>query len=661
MPAGRQATGFHLHALDGGIDVSHRAASHRLLAKHVPRLHCGAELDLHAGALDDPDQGELEFARGLEPAGIERVPSLLKVGEHAEEILPDEMRQHETVVQFRAPTNRAAVLRLAPEPGHQCADQQLLGEAHARVGWHLERAELDQPEPAGDAVGRIELVDADFRAMGVPGDVDQQVAEGDLKQGRWHELAAVQDLGTAGYILVAPGVRGAVDVPANVRFENGRTEIDRTLGSSGRAFITGNVLNEARGNGTPLTTNGTRLWRYLAGDDWSAGTRTNGRARLYGSDEAYRQSFSSIGAGRAREMLTRIQKVGTQELGASADASFHLTHLAFVAGADVRDIRASDLERPTTGAAQQTSSRQRFVGGFGEAIAERGGWSGSASLRLDSAIDLDTRQFLGANRTAIPDRSEVVPSPRVGIVRQVGAHLAVHGSGFRAFRTPTMNELYRTGQVGQETTLPNARLVSERATGAEGGLSVRAGRFAGEAAYFWTEINRPVAAVLVSSTATTITNMRQNLGQFQSQGIETRLACNEGRAVSAVVGYQFAHAVVTSFPAQTTLVGKWIPDVARESVTAQLRLRSARLGELTVAARNSGRAFDDSANTYVLHSFFELDAYGERTLGRGFTAFVAAQNLLDRRADVARTPVLTQGIPVVVQGGVRFSWGARSR
>ena len=80
---------------------------------------------------------------------------------------------------------------------------------------------------------------------------------------------------------------------------------------------------------------------------------------------------------------------------------------------------------------------------------------------------------------------------------------------------------------------------------------------------------------------------------------------------------------------------------------------------MTLSARNSGRAFDDSLNTFVLHSYFELDVYGERQLGRGFTAFVSAQNLLDRRADVSRTPVLTQGIPFIAQGGIRYGWGAQ--
>ena len=46
-------------------------------------------------------------------------------------------------------------------------------------------------------------------------------------------------------------------------------------GALGHVFLTGNVLNEARGNGTIVTNNGTRLWRYLAGDDWSGGPKSN--------------------------------------------------------------------------------------------------------------------------------------------------------------------------------------------------------------------------------------------------------------------------------------------------------------------------------------------------------------------------------------------------
>ncbi len=505
--------------------------------------------------------------------------------------------------------------------------------------------------------------------LGAGEDTTSASGRADLHQSERGELLAAQFFRTDGYILAAPNLRGAVDVPANAHFETGRTDFERQIGETGRAFLVGNVLNEVRSNGTPNQTNATRLWRYLAGNDWAAGSRLSGRARLFGSDEAYRQSFSSIPLNRATETLTKLQHVESQELGGSADASFHLTHLAFVAGADVRDIRATDLETPISAGqpsgVQDTAARQRFMGGFGEALAERDGWSGTISLRADRAQNLSTLVIAQKSTnpptlTAVPDRSEVVLSPRIGIVRRLGPQVNVHASAFRAFRAPTMNELYRTGQVGQETTLANSALVSERATGAESGISWRSAnsRMGLDGTYFWTEINRPVSAVLLHSTPTSITEMRENLGQIQSQGVELSARLNEGHAISATLGYQYAHAVVTAFSAQPpSLVGNWIPDVPRESATAQLRAANHRFGEATLSMRESGRAFDDSANTYLLHGFFTMGIYAQRTFTNHWTFFVAGQNLLNRSVDVARTPILTLGTPFTAQGGVKFRWG----
>ncbi len=61
---------------------------------------------------------------------------------------------------------------------------KLLRETHLGVRRHLERAELDEPETAGGAVGRVEFVDADFRAVRAAGNVDQQVAEDAIDEPR---------------------------------------------------------------------------------------------------------------------------------------------------------------------------------------------------------------------------------------------------------------------------------------------------------------------------------------------------------------------------------------------------------------------------------------------------------------------------------------------
>ncbi len=72
---------------------------------------------------------------------------------------------------------RPRAVRLLPEAGDQRAQQQRLHEAHPRVRRHLERAKLEQAEAAGGRVRRIQLVDREFRAMRVAGEVGEQVAQ----------------------------------------------------------------------------------------------------------------------------------------------------------------------------------------------------------------------------------------------------------------------------------------------------------------------------------------------------------------------------------------------------------------------------------------------------------------------------------------------------
>ena len=108
-------------------------------------------------------------------------------------------------------TSRLRV-RLAPEARDQRAQQQLLRQAHPRVRRHLEGAELDQAEPAGRAVRRVELVDADLGAVRVAGDVDQQVAEDAVDQpGRRIAVARIGHLREGDLQLVERVVARLVD------------------------------------------------------------------------------------------------------------------------------------------------------------------------------------------------------------------------------------------------------------------------------------------------------------------------------------------------------------------------------------------------------------------------------------------------------------------
>ena len=456
-----------------------------------------------------------------------------------------------------------------------------------------------------------------------------------------------------------------MDTASNVHSQSGRVETRRTIGEDGSVFLRGNLLNEARGNGTPVQTNGTRLWRYSAGADWTVRGENRFFVRAYGEGEGYRQSFSGIAADRNTEQLTRLQRTPSQQVGGAAQWARGVGRLTVVAGADVLDTRGTDDETAVShGAAQTTvsiSARQRDTGGYGEAIWEpvgRGalssGWSAALSGRVDEFRSFDGRQAGGA-AIALPEIDETVFDPRLGVVKHVGGGVSLTGSVFRAFRGPTLYELYRTGQVGQQTTLANSSLHSERATGFElGGLVALGHGSSVRATYFWTQVNRPVASVVLSSTATTTLLQRENFGQIESRGVNAEWTLEPARWIGLTGGYQFAVSTVTQFRTDPALVGLWTPQVPRNSATAQVRFHRPRLGVLTVDVRTSGRQFDDSANTFELHGFTQLNAYAEHGFGERWRVYASGQNLVDRAIEAGRTPVLTLGTPRTVLAGIRF-------
>lgn len=485
-------------------------------------------------------------------------------------------------------------------------------------------------------------------------------------------LGAESFLTTGGYIPTAPSLRGLVDIPSNVTSEAGRMELRGfALQQKASAFLRGNVLNEARSNGTPLQTNGTRLWRYTAGADADT-TAARLTLRLYGAREAYRQSFSSIATDRNSETLTKLQHVPLDQLGLVAQAARAMQHhITAAVGFDIDDVRATDNESPVSKglatSTTSTSARQRETGGFVDAIWTPRAWSLSGSVRVDSFRTYDARQIVSTTGsiTQLPNISELVASPRVGLVFHSQAHawpkgLALTATAFRAFRGPTMNELYRTGQVGQQTTLANSSLLAERATGAEGGIELerRVGHL--RATYFWTEVNRPISAVLLSQTATTQTLQRQNLGQIQSRGLMVEAQSTRWRGFDASLGYQLAVATVTAFntssPVQANLTGNWIPEVPREMATATANYIAPHVASFHAIASYTGQAYDDSSNQFLLHPYARFDLSADRPLKYGFSLLAGAQNLLNRSIDAGRTPILTLAPPRLVEGGVRYTF-----
>ncbi|MCY1456398.1 hypothetical protein D9M71_736170 [compost metagenome] len=137
------------------------------------------------------------------PLGTQGEARGVELDQNVGKILLDKVRQHEAVMQRRAPACQAfGCIGLAPEPRHQRPQQQLLHQTHARVRRHFKGAQFQQAQASGRAIRRIEFIDAEFGAVGVAGHVDQQVAQQTVNQPRYTRLARCRHLREGDFQLV---------------------------------------------------------------------------------------------------------------------------------------------------------------------------------------------------------------------------------------------------------------------------------------------------------------------------------------------------------------------------------------------------------------------------------------------------------------------------
>jgi outer membrane receptor protein involved in Fe transport len=507
---------------------------------------------------------------------------------------------------------------------------------------------------------------------------NQQTADASLFAGgrkdKWSASLAAETFRTDGYIVVDERERGRVDTPANSRNAVLNLSIERILPKVGSIFAGASFFGEARQNGTPLQTNRTHIRQFATGGDFQTKQAGAFSLRAYGGTQVFDQNFSAVSADRNSETLTRLQRVPAQSTGISTQWSRAAwKRQTLVAGLEAREVRgASDETVFVAGRANSlvgAGGRERTVGLFLEDIIRL---AQNLFVTVGARVDrwrnfdaLSTTRPLAANAATttnvFPDRTETAFSPQLSLLYKPASNLSLYASASRAFRAPTLNELYRTFRVGDVLTLANENLLAERLTGVEAGASASAfnQKLNVRGAVFWTEITRPVANVTLRVQNGLITRQRQNLGRTGSRGLELEWDARLTNRLSISGGYLFVDATVLSFPANTALEGLLIPQVPRHQLTFQARYVNPSLINVGLQGRASGSQFDDDQNRFRLDKYFTLDVLASRRITHGLEAFIAAENLLNQRYTVGLTPVKTIGPPLLVRFGFRFHLGSQ--
>ena len=491
---------------------------------------------------------------------------------------------------------------------------------------------------------------------------------------RWDLAAAIDMSRTDGYILVPTSERGAVDTLANSKHATVDGEVGYKISDGARAFVRGSFFDESRNNGTPMTYNSTGTGSGAAGFNTNLGANDSIGARVFGMVQGYDQTFSSVVTDRSRETLTDIQHVPSQQLGTSVQWDHVLRGHTLIAGVDAQEvIGASDEQLVLASTYNVSGGRQRTTGIFGQDIFRLGNkWTFIGGIRWDDWSNFSGRTVKtpipsgAAMVTSYADRRETAFSPRLSVMRTLPHNLSWSLSGYRAFRAPTLNELYRSFRQGITVTNSNPLLRAERLTGAETGLKATAlgGKFETRGTIFWNDIVDPVTNVTLSVTPpppappTLITRQRQNLGRTRAYGTEVDAIAHLSSAIEISGGYQFVHAYVED--SSPTLIGKSVPEVPRNQFTWEARYWRPSVVMLSVQGRYSSLQYDDDLNTLPLGQYYVMDLFAGRQLKNGLTVYIAGENLLNQRYATASTPpIVNLGPPLLARIGIRYDFPGR--
>jgi iron complex outermembrane recepter protein len=490
-----------------------------------------------------------------------------------------------------------------------------------------------------------------------------------------------------GYYVVAPYDRGPVDTPTPTQHAviNGRVEVEASKNLS--VNLRGGYFFENQNGGTAFTTSVVRQGSYSATARYSPGDLGTFDLAVFGHVGEFLQNRALVTAGRSEESLSAHQAVPTNDVGAGLLWTSRSLALAgkhtVTAGVDARWItgHADEMLYPVTvtpsSVVQQNSGgKQQLYGVFAQDVYEvTDAVELVAALRYDSWANTDgtLSQALGSGMNApmvnYANRTDGQLDPKLGLRVRPLPWLAFRTAAYKAFRAPTLDELYRSFQVGTIKTFGNASLGPETLWGVEAGLDfVLPKGLTLRATGFWNTVDNPIVNVTCPAApgaplGTPGTNcigpnaQKQNLGQANIPGVEASLDWRITAHWYITAAYTFVDSRVSTAPGNPQLVGKQLPQDPSRRANVSAGFDDPTL--LTIGAQLNyiGLEYEDALNTLPMAQVFLVNIFAAWHINPTLDVFFGIENLFNTEYLVGRAGVDTVGQPRFIHGGVRLRLG----
>ncbi|MDB4990829.1 MAG: TonB-dependent receptor [Myxococcaceae bacterium] len=476
-----------------------------------------------------------------------------------------------------------------------------------------------------------------------------------------------------GFRVVAADQAGPIDRPAASSHLtlHARSTLQATKALS---FTTGmRLFHQEQNGGTRFTNSEVQLAQLSLEGALALRKQASVSLLLFGRLQRFEQDRARVAMGRTSELLAGRQNVPADDQGASlvykspilSGAGQHVLST----GADARRVHGVSRERLYSAQPTPEALRKRDAGGeqLLSGVFVQDLWTVSSQVELSAALRADFWQNRSAasdllyesgtqQHTAFQGRTAYALSPRVGALYRPLELLALRGSLYRAFRAPTLNELYRPFQVGTVLTDPNPKLGPELLHGFEAGIELTPlPALVMRATGFWNRLDGPITNVTLAAPLDDgATRVRENLGFALVRGLETSIEHRLSSSLTTIVSYTLAASSVRSGGSGVALRGKRLAQDPVHRGSLLLLFDRSRWLTASLQVRAIGAQYEDDLNTLRMKPFAVVDLFASRRLFWNLELFAAVENLLNVTYLTGRAGVDTVGQPLVARGGLRI-------
>ncbi|MBO9696227.1 MAG: TonB-dependent receptor [Sphingopyxis sp.] len=469
-----------------------------------------------------------------------------------------------------------------------------------------------------------------------------------------------------GFMPVASGQRGSVDRAAayeqgglglRLRFDVGdASRIEASLRGFSDHRDRGTDFTQSKFDGIDASLRFVHDLRY--GTQWLA--------LAYVQLRDFESGFASVAAGRNSVAPALFQRVPATGLG----ARFELRPA--IDGAN--PLRVGADWRRTTGRTEEDfffsgtiPGRHRIAGGSSDTVGAFAEWTSgddddgflwTLSGRLDrwslgEGYRLE-RNIGGPVITNLrfASRQGWEGSGRAG-VRWSSGDFALRAAGYRGWRLPTLNELYRPFRVGAEVTTANEALKPERLWGGEAGADWNSGGTKLSATIFANHLTNAIANVTLAPNL----NQRQNLDAIDSKGVEVSAEQRIGVATLRAT-WAYTDARVDAAGRAAALDGRRPAQIAKHGGSISLRSNANGPFGGFATLRYVGKQNEDDLGLLRLDDALTLDAGLSWRFSDAISIEARGENLFDELvpAAISSSGIVERATPRTLWVGARLSF-----